>query len=61
MIVDSVHPEKNFVDQQVYDGTKSIKREISENQPVNSQPKNNPFTEILNLDEFTSAFASPKK
>ena len=52
MIVDSVHPEKNFVDQQVYDGTKAIKREISENQPVNGQPKNDPFT---------SAFASPKK
>ena len=25
MIVDSVHPEKNFIDQQVYDGTKAIK------------------------------------
>ena len=25
MIVDSVHPEKNFLDQQVYDGTKAIK------------------------------------
>ena len=61
MIVDSVHPEKNFVDQQVYDGTKAIKREISENQPVNGQPKNDPFTEILNSDEFTSAFALPKK
>ena len=61
MIVDSVHPEKNFVVQQVYDGTKAIKREISENQPVNGQPKNDPFTEILNSDEFTSAFASPKK
>ena len=61
MIVDSVRPEKNFVDQQVYDGTKAIKREISENQLVNGQPKNDPFTEILNSDEFTSAFASPKK
>ena len=61
MIVDSVCPEKKFVDQQVYDGTKAIKREISENQPVNGQPKNDPFTEILNLDEFTLAFASPKK
>ena len=61
MIVDSVRPEKNFVDQQVYDGTKAIKREISENQPVNGQPKNDPFTEILNSDEFTLAFASPKK
>ena len=61
MIVDSIRPEKNFVDQQVYDGTKAIKREISENQPVNGQPKNDPFTEILNSDEFTSAFASPKK
>ena len=61
MIVDSVHPEKSFVDQQVYDGTKAIKREISENQSVNGQPKNDPFTEILNSDEFTSAFASPKK
>ena len=61
MIVDSVCPEKNFVDQQVYVDTKSIKTEISENQPVNGQPKNDPFTEILNLDEFTSAFASPKK
>ena len=37
MIVDSVRPEKNFVDQQVYDGTKAIKKEISENQPVNGQ------------------------
>ena len=46
MIVDSVRPEKNFVDQQVYDGTKAIKREISENQPVNGEPKNDPFTEI---------------
>ena len=61
MIVDSVRPEKNFVDQQVYDGTNAIKREISENQPANGQPKNDPFTEILNSDEFTSAFASPKK
>ena len=61
MIVDSVRPEKNLVDQQVYAGTKSIKREISENQPVNGQPKNDPFTEILNSDEFTSAFALPKK
>ena len=61
MIVDSVRPEKNFVDQKVYDGTKSIKTEISENQPVNGQPKNDPFTEILNLDEFTLALASPKK
>ena len=61
MIVDSVCPEKKLVDQQVYAGTKSIKREISENQPVNGQPKNDPFTEILNSDEFTSAFASPKK
>ena len=31
MIVDSVCPEKNFVDQQVYDDTKAIRREISEN------------------------------
>ena len=61
MIVDSVRPEKNFLDQQVYDGTKTIKREISENQPVNGQPKNDPFTDILNLDEFTAAFGSPKK
>ena len=61
MIVDSVRPEKNFVDQQVCDGTKAIKREISENQPVNGQPKNDPFTEILNSDEFTSAFVLPKK
>ena len=61
MIVDSVRPEKNFVDQEVYDGTKAIKREISENPPVNGEPKNDPFTEILNSDEFTSAFASPKK
>ena len=61
MIVDSVHPEKKLVDQQVYAGTKSIKREISENQPVNGQPKNDNFTEILNSDDFTSAFASPKK
>ena len=61
MIVDSVCPDKNFVDQQVYDGTKAIKKEISENQPVNGQPKNDPFTEILNSDEFTAAFASPKK
>ena len=52
MIVDSVRPEKNFVDQEVYDGTKAIKREISENQPVNGQPKNDPFTEILNSDEL---------
>ena len=50
MTVDSVRPEKKKVDQQVYSGTKSIKREISENQPVNGQPKNDPFTEILNLD-----------
>ena len=61
MIVDSVRPEKNFLDQQVYDGTKAIKREISENQPVNGQPKNDPFTDILNSDEFTAAFGSPKK
>ena len=61
MIVDSVHSEKKLVDQKVYAGTKSIKREISENQPVNGQPKNDPFTEILNSEEFTSAFASPKK
>ena len=61
MIVDSVCPEKKLVDQQVYAGIKSIKREISENQPVNRQPKNDPFTEILNSDDFTSAFASPKK
>ena len=61
IIVDSVRPEKNFVDQEVYDGTKAIKREISENPPVNGEPKNDPFTEILNSDEFTSAFASPKK
>ena len=40
MIVDSVCPEKKLVDQQVYAGTKSIKRGISENQPVNGQPKN---------------------
>ena len=39
MIVDSARLEKNLVDQQVYAGTKSIKREISENQPVNGQPK----------------------
>ena len=57
----TVCPEKKLVDQQVYAGTKSIKREISENQPVNGQPKNDPFTEILSSDEFTSAFASPKK
>ena len=43
MIVDSVHPEKKLVDQQVYASTKSIKREISENQPVNSQPENDPL------------------
>ena len=61
MIVDSVRPEKNFLDQQVYDGTKAIKREISENQPVNGQPKNDLFTDILNSDEFTAAFGSPKK
>ena len=61
MIVDSVRPEKNILDQQVYDGTKAIKREISENQPVNGQPKNDPFTDILNWDEFTAAFGSPKK
>ena len=61
MIVESVCLEKNSVDQQVYDGTKSIKRKISENQPVNGQPKNDPFTKILNSDVFTSAFASPKK
>ena len=60
-VVDSVHPEKNFLDQQVYDSTKAIKREISENQPVNGQPKNDPFTDILNSDEFTAAFGSPKK
>ena len=52
MIVDSVRPEKNFVDQEVYGGTKAIKREISENPPVNGEPKNS--------DEFTSAFALPK-
>ena len=50
-----------MVDQQVYVGTKSIKREISENKPVNGQPKNDTFTEVLNSEEFTSAFASPKK
>ena len=61
MIVDSVRPEKNLVDQKVYVGTKLIKREISENPPVNSQPKSDPFTDILNSEEFTSAFASPKK
>ena len=46
MIVDSVRPEKNFVDQEVYDSTKAIKREISENPPVNVEPKNDPLTEI---------------
>ena len=61
MIVNSVRPEKNFLDEQVYDGTKAIKREISENQPVNGQPKNDPFTDILNSDEFTAAFGLPKK
>ena len=61
MMVDSVRPERNLVDQEVYAGTKSIKREISENQPINGQPKNDPFTGILNLEEFTSTFASPKK
>ena len=61
MMVDSVHPERNLLDQQVYAGTKSIKREISENQPINGQPKNDPFTEILNSEEFTSTFASSKK
>ena len=53
--------KKNLVEQKVYAGTKSIKREISENQPVNGQPKNDPFTEILKSDELTSAFALPKK
>ena len=48
-------------DQQVYIDTSSIKREISENQPINGQPKNDPFTEVLNSEEFSSAFASPKK
>ena len=62
MMVDSdVCPEKNLVDEQVYVGTKSIKSEISENKPINGQPKNDAFTEALNSEEFTSAFASPKK
>ena len=61
MMVYSVRPERNLIDQQVYAGTKSIKRDISENQPINGPPKNDPFTEIFNSEEFTSAFASPKK
>ena len=61
MVNSAVGPEKNLVDQQVYVGTKSIKREISENQPINGQPKNYPFTELLNSEEFSSTFASQKK
>ena len=53
--------EKKLADQQVYIDTMSIKREFSENQPINGQPKNDPFTEVLNSEEFSSAFASPKK
>ena len=52
---------KKLADQQIYIDTSSIKREISENQPVNGQPKNDPFTEVLNSEEFSLAFASPKK
>ena len=54
---------KKLADQQVYidTSTSSIKREILENQPINGQPKNDPFTEVLNSEEFSSAFASPKK
>ena len=40
MVNSDVGPQKNLVDQQVYVVTKSIKREISENQPINGQPKN---------------------
>ena len=46
MVNSDVGPEKNLVDQQVYVGTKSIKREISENQPINGQPK---ITLLLNF------------
>ena len=50
-----------MADQQVFIDTSSIKWEISENQPINGQPQNDPFTEVLNSEEFSSAFASPKK
>ena len=52
---------KKLTDQEVYIDTRSIKREISENQPINGQPKNDPFTEVLKSKELISTFASPKK
>ena len=53
--------EKNFVDKEVHLDTRSIKMEISENQPINGGSRDDPFYEILKADDFSSTFALLKK
>ena len=53
--------QKKIVDKEVHLDTRSIKTKISENQPINGEPKDYPFHEILNADDFSSTFALPKK